>query len=143
LEFVCATRERHCNTGAYVPQRGPRCFYPYHGVEVSTKNFQLLVNVGGFEALDWVEESFGAVPEEAVEGCPSVDIFVGRSEYGLGKVSKEHRALFVVDPEDGEELWFKWYQVLVVRKGPAEVTISDVLYNFTAAVESVQEVTLA
>ncbi|XP_064032267.1 natterin-3-like [Pogoniulus pusillus] len=143
LEFVCSTREFHCNTGAYVPQRGPRCFYPHGGVQRSTKDFKLLVNVGGFEALDWVEESFGAVPEEAVEGCPSIDIFVGRNKYGLGKVSKEHRALFVVDPDDGEEIWFKWYQVLVVRKGPADVTIRDVLYNISAAVESIQEVTLA
>ncbi|XP_009906258.2 natterin-4 [Dryobates pubescens] len=143
LEFVCSTRVLHCNTGAYVPQRGPLCFYPYWGGERSTRDFQILVNVGGFEALEWVEDSFGGVPEGAVEGCPSVDIFVGRSKYGLGKVSREHRALFVVDPQEGEELWFAWYQVLVVKKGPAEITLGEVLYDLGRAVEEPpEEVTL-
>ncbi|NXW55095.1 NATT4 protein, partial [Eurystomus gularis] len=132
-EYVCSTSQQSCNTGAYIPERGPFCFYPFWGWEQSTRDFKVLVNVGGFEALDWVDGSFGSVPENAVEGCPSVDIFVGRNQYGLGKVSKEQRALFVV--EDGEEIWFKWYQVLVVKKGLADVTISDVRYNMSGAVE--------
>ncbi|NXN13960.1 NATT3 protein, partial [Indicator maculatus] len=139
LEFVCSTRVQHCNVGAYVPQRGPLCFYPYWGREESTKDFKILVNLGGFEALDWVEDSFGGVPEGGVEGCPSVDIFVGRSKYGLGKVSREHRALFVVDPQEGEELWLAWYQVLVVRRGPAVVTLGEVLYDLGGAVETPPE----
>ncbi|NXS56707.1 NATT3 protein, partial [Brachypteracias leptosomus] len=141
LEYVCSTPISECNTGSYVPERGPFCFFPFWGSERSTRDFKVLVNVGGFEALDWVDGSFGSVPENAVEGCPSVDIFVGRCSYGLGKVSKEQRALFVV--EDGEELWIKWYQVLVVKKGPSEVTIGGLLYNGSAAVEQSEEVTLA
>ncbi|KFP36047.1 Natterin-4, partial [Chlamydotis macqueenii] len=118
-EYVCSTQLHGCNTGAYVPERGPICFFPFRGLEHRSKTFKVLVNAGGFEALDWVDDSFGNVPENAVEGCPSVDVFVGRNRYGLGKVSKEQRAAFIV--VDAEEFWYKWYQVLVVKKGPANV----------------------
>uniref|UniRef100_A0A8C3JKA2 NATT4 protein n=1 Tax=Calidris pygmaea TaxID=425635 RepID=A0A8C3JKA2_9CHAR len=140
LEYVCSTTMLGCNTGAYVPARGPFCFFPYREREMSTKDFKVLVNMGDLEALDWVDESFGSVPENAVEGCPSVDVFVGRNRYGLGKVVKMHRSLFVV--VDQEEVWYKWYQVLVVKKGPADVTISNVHYNMSGAVEHREDVTL-
>ncbi|NXI44791.1 NATT4 protein, partial [Galbula dea] len=139
-EYICSTEERGCNTGAYTPERGPYCFYPYNGCEEKTQTFKLLVNVGGFEALAWVEESFGSIPKDAVEGCPSVDIFVGRNQRGLGKISREQRAFFVV--EDQEEVWYKWYQALVVKKGQADVTISEVHYNMSRAVERKEKVTL-
>ncbi|NXG91533.1 NATT4 protein, partial [Stercorarius parasiticus] len=140
LEYVCSTEKLGCNIGAYIPARGPFCFFPLAGWERSTDDFKVLVNAGGFEALDWVDESFGSVPENAVEGCPSIDVFVGRNRYGLGKVFKGQRALFVV--VDGEGIWYKWYQVLVVKKGPANVTISDVRYNMSGAVEHREDVTL-
>ncbi|XP_074023955.1 natterin-4-like [Numenius arquata] len=140
LEYVCSTAMLGCNTGAYVPTRGPFCFFPFREQEMRTDDFQVLVNAGDFEALDWVDESFGSVPENAVEGCPSIDVFVGRNRYGLGKVVKGQRALFVV--VDREEVWYKWYQVLVVKKGPANVTISDVRYNMSGAVEHQEDVTL-
>ncbi|KFO77178.1 Natterin-3, partial [Cuculus canorus] len=139
-EFVCSTSHPQCNVGAYVPSRGPFCFYPYAGWERRTPSFKILVNVGGLEALAWVDDSFGSVPDDAVEGCPSVDVFVGRNRYGLGKVAKEHRAAFMM--VDGEEVWFKWYQVLVVKKGLAAVTISHVHYNTSGAVERWEKVTL-
>ncbi|XP_065511427.1 natterin-3-like isoform X2 [Caloenas nicobarica] len=140
MEYVCSTPVLGCNIGAHVPARGPFCFYPYGNWERRIGNFKVLVNVGGFEALGWVDDSFGNVPKNAVEGCPSVDVFVGRNRYGLGKVSKGQRAAFMV--VDGEEVWYKWYQVLVVKKGPADVTISDVSYNMSAAVEHGEDVTL-
>ncbi|KFQ76073.1 Natterin-3, partial [Phaethon lepturus] len=139
-EYVCSTWVRGCNVGAYIPDRGPFCFFPYGEWERRTRNFKVLVNVGDFEALDWVDDSFGSVPENAVEGCPSVDVFVGRNHYGLGKVSKQQRAAFMM--VDGEEVWYKWYQVLVVKKGPADITISHVHYNTSRVVEHVEDVTL-
>ncbi|NXT57281.1 NATT4 protein, partial [Pluvianellus socialis] len=140
MEYVCSVQVQGCNTGAYVPSRGPFCFFPYGGEEWSTDSFKVLVNTGNLEALDWVDKSFGSVPENAVEGCPSIDVFVGRNRYGLGKVFKGQRALFVV--VGGEEVWYKWYQVLVVKRGPANVTISEVCYNMSGAVERREDVTL-
>ncbi|NWU99482.1 NATT3 protein, partial [Upupa epops] len=139
-EYVCSTQDFICNTGAYVPQRGPVCSFPYGGWQRLTRNFKILVNVGNLEALDWVAGSFGSVPETAVEGCPATDIFVGRNRYGLGKVVKEQRSFFVVD--DLEEVWYKWYEVLVVRKGPADVNISHVSYNLSEAVEHGEDLIL-
>ncbi|NWH65235.1 NATT3 protein, partial [Geococcyx californianus] len=140
LEYVCSTPECGCNIGAFVPERGPYCFFPYGEQELRTQSFKVLVNMGGFEVLDWVDDSFGSVPENAVEGCPSVDVFVGRNFYGLGKISKQQRAAFMI--VDGEEVWYKWYQALVVKKGLAEATISDVHYNLSEAVEQREDVTL-
>ncbi|XP_067170377.1 natterin-3-like [Apteryx mantelli] len=140
LEYICSTPERKCNTGVYVPSRGEFCFFPYGGWEHRVSTFKLLVNEGNFEALKWVDASFGAIPENAVEGCPKVDVFVGRNQYGLGKIPKTHRAFFVVI--DGEEVWYKWYQVLTVKKGPADITISDVRYNMSGAAGSQEDITL-
>ncbi|NXH18487.1 NATT4 protein, partial [Bucco capensis] len=140
LEFICSTPEHGCSVGAYVPEQGPYCLYPYAGWEQKTQNFKVLVNVGDFEVLGWMADSFGNVPKNSVEGCLSTDVFVGRNSYGVGKISREQRAFFVV--VDKEEVWFKWYQVLVVKKGLADVTISHVRYNMSGAVESGEEVTL-
>ncbi|NXO94982.1 NATT3 protein, partial [Certhia brachydactyla] len=139
-EFVCSTQTLGCNLGSFDPERGPFCFFPWSEMELSSAHFQLLLNPGGFEALDWVDTSFGGTPQGAVEGCPLTDVFVGRSPEGLGKASKEQQALFVA--VDGEEIWYKWYQVLVVRQGPADVSIADVSYDGAAALESAEEVTL-
>ncbi|NWI56155.1 NATT3 protein, partial [Calyptomena viridis] len=140
-EFVCSTTEHGCNSGSYDPERGPFCSFPLAGREYRTSTFNILVNPGGFEALDWVDDSFGTVPADSVESCPSVDIFVGRSRDGLGKVSKEHQALFVA--WDGQEVWYKWYQVLVAKRGPSVVSIRDVSYNLSAALEYSEAVTVA
>ncbi|NXN90461.1 NATT3 protein, partial [Bombycilla garrulus] len=135
-EFVCSTQFRGCNLGAYDPERGPFCSFAWGDNEWTSSEFQLLVNPGGFEALDWVNTSFGSTPAGAVEVCPLTDIFVGRSPDGLGKASKEQQALFVA--VDGDEIWYKWYQILVVRQGPADVSIADVAYNDGAALASAE-----
>ncbi|NXQ15222.1 NATT3 protein, partial [Peucedramus taeniatus] len=136
-EFVCSTPALGCNLGSFDPARGPFCSFPWHQQELQAHHFQLLLNPGGFEALDWVDTSFGRVPAGAVEGCPLTDLFVGRSPEGLGKVSKEQQALFVA--VDGEEIWYKWYQILVVHQGPADLSIDEVSYNLTAAEESARD----
>ncbi|NWW14844.1 NATT3 protein, partial [Oreocharis arfaki] len=141
LEFVCSTRIHGCNPGAYDPERGPYCFFPWSEREEAASEFRILVNPGGFEALDWVDTSFGSTPAGAVEGCPLTDTFVGRSRDGLGKASKEQQALFVA--VEGEEIWYKWYQILVVRQGAAGVSIADVSYNGSAARESSEGAALA
>ncbi|NWW21974.1 NATT3 protein, partial [Falcunculus frontatus] len=141
LEYVCSTRHYGCNLGAFDPQRGPFCFFSWAEREEESSKFQILVNPGGFEALDWVDTSFGSTPEGAVEGCPLIDAFVGRSQDGLGKVSKEQQALFVA--VDGGEIWYKWYQILVVRQGPADVSIANVSYNGSAALERSEGAALA
>ncbi|NWV08441.1 NATT3 protein, partial [Ptilonorhynchus violaceus] len=139
-EYVCSTQPRRCNLGSFDPERGPFCFFLVSEKELKSPEFQILVNPGGFEALDWVNTSFGSIPEGAVEGCPLRDVFVGRSRDGLGMVDKEQQALFVA--RDGEEIWYKWYQVLVVRQGPSDVSISNVSYDGSAALERSEDTAL-
>ncbi|XP_066064520.1 natterin-3-like isoform X2 [Chamaea fasciata] len=131
-EFVCLTPG--CHLGSFEPGRGPWCVFTWGEAELRGADFQLLLNPGGFEALEWVDTSFGGVPEGAVRGCPGGDGLVGRSPEGLGKASRELQALFVA--VDGGEVWYKWYQVLVVRQGEVGVTIANVSYNGSAALES-------
>ncbi|XP_066196623.1 natterin-3-like isoform X4 [Sylvia atricapilla] len=138
-EFICLTPG--CHLGSFAPERGPSCVFTWGEAELSSAEFQLLVNPGGFEALDWVDTSFGSVPQGAVRGCPRSDGFVGRSPEGLGKASRVLQALFVA--VDGGEMWYKWYQVLVVRQGPGDVSIANVSYNGSAALESSEPVELA
>ncbi|NXY40183.1 NATT3 protein, partial [Pomatorhinus ruficollis] len=138
-EFICLTPG--CHLGSFEPERGPSCVFTWGEAELRSPEFRLLLNPGGFEALDWVDASFGSVPEGAVEGCPRTDGFVGRSPEGLGKASKELQALFVA--VDGGEVWYKWYQVLAVRRGAAGVSIADVSYNGSAALESSEPAELA
>ncbi|NXC92499.1 NATT3 protein, partial [Cercotrichas coryphoeus] len=141
-EFVCSARTRHgCDLGSFDPARGAFCSYAWAEHELRSRDFHLLVNPGGFEALDWADTSFGSAPEGAVEGCPLSNLFVGRSADGLGKASKEQQALFVA--VDGEEVWYKWYQVLVARQGPADVSIANVSYNSSAALDSAESAELA
>ncbi|NXH09000.1 NATT3 protein, partial [Loxia leucoptera] len=133
-EFVCSTRDRGCNLGSFEPSRGSFCSFPWAGRELRSSDFQLLLNPGSFEALDWAAASFGSAPPGAVQPCPLTDIFVGRGPEGLGKVSREQQALFAA--VEGEEVWYKWYEVLVVRQDPAGLSITDVSYEGSAAVES-------
>ncbi|XP_072216784.1 natterin-3-like [Excalfactoria chinensis] len=141
-EYICLPTSGHCSVGSYVPHLGPYCSFPYAGSGVKSFQFNLLVNKGRLEALRWVDDSFGDVPDNAVESCESMDVYVGRNRYGVGKISKEQRALFVV--LDGKEIWFKWYQALTVKTGPANVTISSVTYNLSSdsSSEPNEEVTI-
>ncbi|NXU60743.1 NATT3 protein, partial [Horornis vulcanius] len=138
-EFVCSTPG--CNLGAFDPERGAFCSFSWAEQELRSSEFRLLLNPGGFEALDWVNVSFGDTPEGAVEGCPLTDLFVGRGPAGLGKASKEQQALFVA--AEGEEIWYKWYQILVVRQGALGLSIDDVSYDAGAALESSEPAALA
>ncbi|NWZ17663.1 NATT3 protein, partial [Agelaius phoeniceus] len=140
-EFVCSTRAHGCNLGSFDPSRGPFCSYAWAGRELRSSDFQLLLNPAGFEALAWADASFGSAPPGAVQGCPRSDLLVGRSAEGLGKVSKEQQALFVA--AEGEEVWYKWYQVLAVRQGALGVSIADVAYEAAAALESAEDEELA
>ncbi|NXP69415.1 NATT3 protein, partial [Chloropsis cyanopogon] len=139
--FPCSTPSHGCNLGAFDPARGPFCSFGWAGRELRSPEFQILTNPGGFEALDWVGTSFGSAPKGAVEGCPLSDLVVGRSAQGLGKASKEQQALFVA--VEGEELWYKWYQVLVARQGAADVTMDGVTYEAGAAQQSAEPVLVA
>ncbi|XP_072289893.1 natterin-3-like [Eucyclogobius newberryi] len=123
-DYVCKV---NCESGFYSASGGSVCRYPYADKEYASSTFDVLVNVDHFEFLVWAEGSYGSVPQYAVRTCPKVDIFVGKNKYGLGKVVSQHEAFFL--PWEGEEYWYKSYQVLSINRDGYSQHISHVEYD--------------
>ncbi|XP_072561087.1 natterin-3-like [Paramormyrops kingsleyae] len=123
-DYVC---KLNCEAGFYTPSKGPYCFYPYADREYAAPEFDILVNEDNFEFLQWKDDSYGSVPPYSVRTCSGVNTFVGKNKYGLGKISTQHEAFFL--PWDGDEYWYKTYQVLTINKDVYAQHISHVEYN--------------
>uniref|UniRef100_A0A668W334 Natterin-3-like n=2 Tax=Oreochromis aureus TaxID=47969 RepID=A0A668W334_OREAU len=122
-DYVCKV---NCEAGFYTPSKGNFCQYPYADQEYASSKFEVLVNVDHFEFLQWVEDSYGSIPEYAIKTCPNSDIYVGKNKYGLGKVVTRHKAFFL--PWEGDEYWYKNYQVLAINRDSYSQHISHVEY---------------
>ncbi|XP_061774556.1 natterin-3-like [Nerophis ophidion] len=122
-DYVCKV---NCEAGFFTATKGDFCRYSYADKEYASSKFEVLVNVDHFEFLEWVEDSYGSVPRYAVSTCDQVDIFVGKNKYGLGKVVSQHEAFFL--PWEGEEYWYKKYQVLAINTDVYSQHISHVEY---------------
>ncbi|KAM6965405.1 ADAMTS-like protein 2 [Aplochiton taeniatus] len=126
-DYVC---KFNCEAGFYSPSKGPYCHYPYGNSEYHAPKFELLVNKDNFEFLEWKEDSWGSVPNHAIRTCPGVAIYVGKNKYGLGKVVPQFEAFFL--PWEGDEYWYKSYQVLAINRDAYSQHISHVVYNIDA-----------
>lgn len=127
-DYVC---KYNCEAGFYSPSLGPYCRYPYGEREYYAPEFQILANKDNFEFLEWKEDSYGSVPQHAVRTCPGVGIYVGKNKYGLGKVVSQFEAFFL--PWEGDEYWYKKYQVLAINRDAYTQHISDVKYGIDEA----------
>ncbi|XP_028434987.1 natterin-3-like [Perca flavescens] len=96
--------------GFYNPDKGPYCFYPYCWKEHRGSPFQILVNKNNLDLLQWKDGSNGSVPPNAVQTCPGSGIYVGKNQYGLGKVDVENQSFYY--PWGGKEYKENSYQVL-------------------------------
>lgn len=123
-DYVCKV---NCEAGFYTPSKGNFCQYPYADNEYASSKFDVLVNVDHFEFLEWVEDSYGSVPHYSVRTCSDGDIYVGKNKYGLGKVVTQHEAFFL--PWEGDEYWYKNYQVLAINRDSYSQHISHVKYG--------------
>ncbi|KAK1155745.1 natterin-3-like [Acipenser oxyrinchus oxyrinchus] len=124
VDYVC---KFNCEAGFYNPSKGPYCRYPYADKEYYAPNFELLVNQDHFEFVEWIDGSYGSVPTNAIKTCSGVDIYVGKNKYGLGKVATQHEAFFL--PWEGDEYWYKKYQVLSINRESYSQHISHVQYG--------------
>ncbi|XP_071377012.1 natterin-3-like [Centroberyx affinis] len=122
-DYVCKYK---CESGFYNPSLGPYCRYPYGDQEYYAPEFEILANKDNFEFLEWKEDSYGSVPQHSVRTCPGVGIYVGKNKYGLGKVVPQFEAFFL--PWEGDEYWYKNYQVLTINRDVYSQHISDVKY---------------
>ncbi|XP_033946114.1 natterin-3-like [Pseudochaenichthys georgianus] len=123
-DYVCKYK---CEAGFYNPILGPYCRYPYGDSEYYAPEFEILTNKDNFEFLEWKEGSYGSVPQHSVRTCPGVGIYVGKNKYGLGKVVPQFEAFFL--PWEGDEYWYKSYQVLAINRDAYTQHISDVKYG--------------
>ncbi|MBN3299556.1 NATT3 protein, partial [Amia calva] len=123
-DYIC---KFNCESGFYNPSKGPYCLYPYANREYAASEFEILVNEDQFEFLEWKDGSYGSVPPNAVRTCAGVGIYVGKNKYGLGKVVSQHEAFFL--PWEGDEYWYKSYQVLAINTDAYSQHISHVEYG--------------
>ncbi|CAK6976175.1 natterin-4-like [Scomber scombrus] len=124
IDYVCKYK---CNGGFYNPNMGPYCRYPSAGNTHLGSPFEVLVNKGNFEILEWKDDSYGSVPRNSVRICPGQDVYVGKDKYGLGEVITQDKYFY---------LPWKWtvynyhdYQVLTINKNVVNQRIYDVKYN--------------
>ncbi|KAG9261810.1 natterin-3-like [Astyanax mexicanus] len=123
-DYIC---KYNCEAGFYTPSKGPYCNYAWGNKEYHAPEFEVLVNVDNFEFLEWKAGSYGSVPNYAVRTCGGVGIFVGKNKYGLGKVVPQFEAFFL--PWEGDEYWYKKYDVLAINKDAYSQHISHVEYG--------------
>ncbi|XP_051924994.1 natterin-3-like [Hippocampus zosterae] len=123
-DYVCMYK---CEAGFYNDALGPYCRYPYGDAEHYAREFHVLANRDNFEFLEWKEGSYGSVPAHSARTCLGVGIFVGRNKYGLGKVVPQFEAFFL--PWEGDEYWYKKYQVLTINRDAYTQHISHVRYD--------------
>ena len=119
-DYVC---KYQCEAGFYSPSEGPYCHYAKSNQEYLSFPFQILVNKGNFEILEWKDGSHGSVLKNSVRTCPGEDIYVGQNKYGLGKVSTQDKCFYL--PWKGSEYWYRDYQVLTIN----ENIVSQKIYN--------------
>ncbi|KAF7662565.1 hypothetical protein LDENG_00232810 [Lucifuga dentata] len=60
--------------------------------------------------------------------CPQHDIYVGKNDYGLGKVHSSHKVFY--QPWKGKEYWYNYYKVLIINRDITSQHIFDVMYNY-------------
>ncbi|XP_074495640.1 natterin-3-like [Sebastes fasciatus] len=105
---------------------GSHCHYSYSGKELLRSPFEILVNKDDFESLEWKDGSWGSVPANSVYTSPN-DKYVGKNQYGLGKVGVKYEAFFY--PWKGKEYCYRNYQVLTFSSDVISEHISDVKYK--------------
>ncbi|XP_026198606.1 natterin-3-like [Anabas testudineus] len=128
-DYVCKSGSE---AGFYNPSMGPYCHFPYADKEHRTPNFEILVNKGNIELLEWKDGSYGSVPPNSVSTCSGTRIiYVGKNNYGLGKVDPQNTAFFL--PWEGKEHWYKHYQVLTYDTDIYSEQISDIKYKIDEA----------
>ncbi|XP_014861316.1 PREDICTED: natterin-3-like [Poecilia mexicana] len=128
IDYICKVG---CNSGFYNPRMGPYCHYPNKNKENLSSSFQVLVNEDNFEIVVWKEGSDGSVPKNSIRTCSSEEMYVGKNEYGLGKVDPKDKCFYL--PWKGSQYWYRSYEVLTHMMAEEDL-ISDVSYFINKAI---------
>ncbi|XP_023008333.1 natterin-3 isoform X2 [Maylandia zebra] len=120
VDYICKC---NCDAGFYTPSKGRYCSFSSNKRNKIGYKFEILVNKDNFEILEWNAGSYGSVPKNSVWTCPGKQIYVGKNQYGLGKVSTQDKALYL--PFITKERSYNNYKVLTI----SENVISQLIYN--------------
>ncbi|XP_062273921.1 natterin-3-like [Scomber scombrus] len=124
IDYICKYK---CNAGFYNPDMGSYCHYPSGKHTHAGSPFEVLVNNGNFEILEWNGDSHGSVPKNSVRICPGQDVYVGKNKYGLGEVITQDKHFYL--PWKWSVYKYHDYQVLTINKNVVNQRIYDVKYN--------------
>ncbi|KAM4576756.1 natterin-3-like [Odontesthes bonariensis] len=124
LEYVCSVR---CELGYYNPNEGDMCFYSYDKRQRSHKPTHILVNEDNFEMLEWRKSSDVSDSLDLVRICVEFESYVGKNDYGLGKVDPKEKRLYY--GLEGKEHWTSSYKVLTINEDAESQGVSDVKYE--------------
>ncbi|XP_061625206.1 natterin-3-like [Phyllopteryx taeniolatus] len=124
-DYIC---KHDCDSGYYNPNEGPFCVYSYGGEAMHSEYFSLLVNKDNFEILKWQEGAYGSVAWNAVKNCKDEEKYIGKNEYGLGKVQVSHR-VFYLPWGKWEYIYKKDYQFLTINEDVKKDHLMDVVYH--------------
>ncbi|XP_037115020.1 natterin-3-like [Syngnathus acus] len=123
-DYIC---KNQCDSGYFRPSESQSCVYSYNGEAVRTDNFSLLVNKEKFEILEWQEGAHGSVAWNAVKNCKDSDKYVGKNQYGLGKVHVSHQVFYL--PWGAKEYNYPiQYMFLTINEDVQEDHMLDVHY---------------
>ncbi|XP_049619295.1 natterin-3-like isoform X2 [Syngnathus scovelli] len=124
-DYICKNR---CDSGYFRPSESQYCVYSFSGEAVQTNDFSLLVNKDKFEILEWQEGAHGSVAWNAVKNCKDSDKYVGKNQYGLGKVHVGHQVFYL--PWGGKEYIYPTeYMFLTINEDIQEDHLLDVHYH--------------
>ncbi|KAL2084120.1 hypothetical protein ACEWY4_019638 [Coilia grayii] len=123
-ECVCRPRDV-CAIGFMTLERGFYCYYSLRGHQLLTNDFQFLQNRKNYELLEWKAGQNGSVPMYGIKNCQHN--FVGRNLYGLGNVHSEMKVFYL--PWEGQEYWYKEYEVLTVNRDPYHLQVFKMSYD--------------
>ncbi|XP_073466852.1 natterin-4-like isoform X2 [Aquarana catesbeiana] len=121
IEYICSVS--NCATGFYTSAKGSFCYFTNVGQEFRTSTFKILVNEQNFEILEWQRQSQGSVASNAVQRCQ--EIYVGKNEYGLGKVINGRLSV----PYNGYEYLYDTYEILRLYPDYHSQTITSLSYD--------------
>ncbi|XP_072284653.1 natterin-4-like [Pyxicephalus adspersus] len=122
-DYICSVS--NCATGFYTSSKGAYCYYSNADQEYRSSSFKILVNEQNFEVLEWQRHSGGSVPSNAIQRCQNM--YVGKNEYGLGKVLPSHGVLSL--PYNGKEYFYDSYEVLRLYPDYHSQTITSMTYD--------------
>lgn len=128
-DYIC---KYMCHAGFYNPDLGSYCYYPHRGEVHKDHSFEILVNEDNFEMLEWKAGNGGSVPQHSVRTCASDKIYVGKNEYGLGKVRPSSTGFFL--PWKATEYKYDSYQVLAIRRDVKKEHLSNIKYDNKATI---------